>query len=449
MEEKKMIPISEYKALAEAQAQKLIELSLTTEEKVLREFNLKYAIVRTSTTYVMLQRSETAFELDTRASFKNFHENDFFINSEGKSKNKAEFWLKHPLRRTFENIVFDPKRPGDYEGNFNIFKGFAVVPQNGDCSLYRKHVKEVICNNQEEIYRYVRGWMACVIQRPTLLATALVLRGLQGTGKNRFVECFGRLFAPYFLTVTSLEHIIGKFNDHLKYAYLIHANEALWGGSRKEVGALKAFITDPTIIIEGKGKDAIPIDNCRHLIISSNEEWAVPIDLDDRRFFVLNVSSHRKEDDSYFQALSRQMDQRGLAALLFDLLHEDISSFDPRRMPPNDSGFDIKITTASSSEKFIFAALQDGRCNMSKTGKWEPISCEELYNNYKAWCIREGLRQELSSELGKRLKKLLSIEKSRPTIDGVREWWYILPSLEECRKRFQSFTKQTEKIWET
>ena len=180
------IPFSEYKALAESQSEKLIELSLTSEEKTLREFNKRYAVVRTSTTHILFQRSETAFELDTRSSFKNFHENDFFINSEGKSKNKATFWLKHPLRRTFENIVFDPVRPGDYDGNFNIFKGFAVSPEKGDCSLYWNHVKEVICNNHEESYQYVRRWMACVVQKPTLLATALVLRGLQGTGKNKY-----------------------------------------------------------------------------------------------------------------------------------------------------------------------------------------------------------------------------------------------------------------------
>ncbi|MBY0529258.1 MAG: hypothetical protein K2P51_03615 [Rhabdochlamydiaceae bacterium] len=446
----KEIPFSEYQALMQAQAEKLIELSLTPEEKILREFNQKYAIVRTATTHILFQRSETAFELDSRSSFKNFHENDFFINSEGKVKNKAVFWLKHPQRRTFENIVFDPTRPGDYENNFNIFKGFAIVPKKGDCNLYWKHVKEVICSSHESSYDYVRKWMACVVQRPTLLATAIVLRGLQGTGKNKFVEYFGRLFGPYYLTLTSLEHLTGKFNSHLKYAYLVHANEALWGGSKKEVGALKAFITDPTIIIEGKGKDALPIDNCRHLIISSNEDWAVPIDLDDRRFFVLNISPHRKEDSAYFRALSEQMDQQGLSALLFDLLHEDISIFDPRKMPPNDFAFDIKMKTAGSVEKFLFAALYEGRFKIasSREDQWKPLSCEELYDHYKAWCLREGLRQEVSSEFGKRLKKLLSIEKSRRSVSDSREWWYEIPSLKECRKRFQAYTKQTELIWE-
>jgi hypothetical protein len=46
------IPFSEYKALSEAQADKLLELSLTPEEKILREFNKRYAIVRTTTTHI-------------------------------------------------------------------------------------------------------------------------------------------------------------------------------------------------------------------------------------------------------------------------------------------------------------------------------------------------------------------------------------------------------------
>jgi MoxR-like ATPase len=75
--------------------------------------------------------------------------------------------------------------------------------------------------------------MVAVIQKPTLLATALVLQGLQGTGKNKFVEYFGKLFGLYFLTVTCLEHITGNF----KYAYFVHANESLYGGDSKEVGA--------------------------------------------------------------------------------------------------------------------------------------------------------------------------------------------------------------------
>jgi|SRR5579862_911739 len=442
------IPYEESKGSSKNKIEKITH---SPEETVLREFNKRYAIVRTSTTYILVQKNETCFELDTRHSFLNFHENDYFLTSEGKSKNKAKFWLKHPLRRTFENIVFDPLRPGDYGGNYNIFKGFALVPIKGDCSLYWQHVHEVICRGNFEYFLYVRKWMACVIQKPNLLATALVLRGLQGTGKNKFVEYFGRLFSPHFLTVTNLEHVTGKFNNHLKYAYLIHANEAIWGGSKREVGAIKALITDPTIIVEGKGKDAVPVDNCRHLIVSSNEDWAVPMDLDDRRFFVLDVSSHRKEDVCYFKALELQMHSKGMNALLFDLIQEDLTDYDPRKMPANDFGFDMKMKAASSVEKYIYEALKEGKFNLtpgSDQSAWRPMSCERVYSYYKTWVEYEGLKREVSAEFGKRLKRILVVEKSRRWLGDIRVWGYEFTSLEASRRSFEKFTKQSSKIWE-
>jgi hypothetical protein len=447
--ENKNISLEEYRALSEAQASRLLEMTATPEDQVLQEFNKKYAIVRTSTTYILVQKNGTVFELDSRSSFLNFHENDFFLTSEGKSKNKAAFWLKHPKRRTYENIIFDPIKSGDHSGCYNIFKGFSVIAIRGSSSLFWKHVKEVICFGSEEFYSYVRKWMACVVQRPSLLSTALVLRGLQGTGKNMFVDYFGKIFGPYFLTVTSLEHICGKFNNHLKYAYLIHANEAIWGGSKKEAGAIKALITDPTIIIEGKGKDPISIDNCRHLVVSSNEDWAVPMDLDDRRFFVLDVSSHQKGNLQYFEELQKEMYRGGLQALLYDLLHEDLSDYDPRCMPVNDQGFDIKMRSSGSIENYLYFSLKEGTFDLSSSSlqEWGDISCEELHQYYRNWCRKEGIRIEAGSEVGKKLKKLLLTERVRRTVQGRREWWYVFPSLVETRAIFEKFTRQTEGIW--
>lgn len=423
---------------------------LTEEERVLREFNQRYAVVRTSTTHILVQNSRWHFSLDTRSSFRTFHENDFFLSSQGKPLNKADFWLKHPQRRTFQRIVFDPSHPGDHQGAFNIFKGFGVDPAPGDCSLFWQHLRDVICAGDADSYRYVRKWMASVVQKPRLLATALVLRGLQGTGKNRFVEHFGGLFGPYFLTVNSLMHLAGRFNNHLKYAYLIHANEATWSGNRKDAGILKALITDPIILLEGKGQDALQVDNCRHLIVSSNEDHPVPMDLDDRRFFVLNVSAHRKEDHLYFQRLEHQMSQGGQQALLHELMQEDLSSFDPRLMPINDGGFDIKLRSADSCERYLFAALDEGRFNLvtERSGAWEPLPCEFLYQHYRDWCAREGLPFAPSSELGKTLVRILKVEKNRPSFNGVRVWWYQIPALETARERFQRYCKQSSGIWQ-
>jgi phage/plasmid-associated DNA primase len=141
------------------------------------------------------------------------------------------------------------------------------------------------------------------------------------------------------------------------------------------------------------------------------------------------------------------MDQEGLSALLFNLLRENLDDFEPIKMPPNDFGFDMKMRAARSVEKYLFEALKEGRFNLAtcaKTGERCLHPCEKIYAYYKDWCEHEGLRRAPSSEFGKRLKKLLSIEKSRRSIDGIREGWYEFSSFEECRKGFEKFTKQSD-----
>lgn len=447
----KKISIQEYFSPGETIPAKIQNDFYIPEQAVLEEFNRKYAIVHTNTTSILFEKPDGGYVLDTRQSLINFHENDCFLDSNGKPQNKARFWLKHPERRTFTNLVFDPAKPGHYNSNYNIFSGYSVKPENKDCSFYWSHVREVICSGNEKYYKYVRKWMASVLQKPKLLATALVLRGLQGTGKNKFVEYFGNIFGRYFLTINSLDHLVGRFNSHLQNAFLIFANEALWGGNKKETGLLKSIITDPTIIIEGKGKDAFEINNCRHLIIASNEDWAIHMDLDDRRFFPLDVSDIHQGDIAYFAELDRQMSVGGVQGLMYDLLQEDLSMFDPRIMPLNDYGFDMKLKSSSSAVLYLYEALKHGAWNFIESAnswEWGDIPSRKLYGLYLKWCRFEVHRNESNANFGKIFCKMLSIRKRRFLINEKREWIYEIPVLEQCRRDFESFVKQSKEIWE-
>ena len=53
-------------------------------------------------------------------------------------------------------------------------------------------------------------------------------------------------------------------------------------------------------------------------------------------------SSIHKGDIGYFSKLENQMSTGGIQGLMYDLLQEDLSTFDPRNMPLNDYGFDMK-----------------------------------------------------------------------------------------------------------
>ncbi len=425
------------------------------EASIVEELNRTLAIVHTSSTYILIEKGGVEFVLDTKTSLLVLYENQIVPEfSAGKSMTKAHVWLKSPLRRTFHNIVFNPKIAGHYDGNFNIWRGFAVCPGKGDCSLFWDHVKMIICSGKEAHYIYVRKWLAHLIQKPWIIATALVLRGKQGTGKGTFVEAIGKLLGLHYAPLASLDQILGRFNSHLKNAILIFADEAIWGGNKREIGALKALITEPKLFIEAKGKDGYWIDNFKHLIVSSNEDWAVHLDPDDRRFFVLDVSSDRKEDFAYFGRIKQQLENGGYEALMHDLLNEDLSEFDPKVMPENFAGFDMKLESASSIDRFIHASLKEECWDHANAGPSETLKdlpIDKFYDYYKTWCEREKQPVLRKEQVGKRLRIIIPGMKTRRTPreeNPLRPTIYLFPSLEDCRSSFEKFYKQSPAIWE-
>ena len=197
------------------------------------------------------------------------------------------------------------------------------------------------------------------------------------------------MLGQHYVLLSSIGELVSNFNYHLKHAVLIHANEALWGGNKKEIGTVKAMITEQRCLIEGKGKDRIMVKNFKHLILSSNEDWPVHIDADDRRFFVLRVSEKHKEDHEYFSAIQTELDNGGYEGLLYDLLHENISDFNPRQLPHSDESFAIKLRSADSDIRYIYEALSEGSFNLGSEGPsfWHnTLSPDCLYNYYRDWC---------------------------------------------------------------
>lgn len=323
------------------------------EAAVIDELNRKHAAITLDQFYILTEKENSIFggidfSLEGKQSFKNQYENKIIKCSDEKIRTKAEVWLKSDKRREFKGIEFDPTKIGNVNDYYNLWRGFSKESKKGDCSKYWAHVRDNICNGNASTYNFVRKWLAFVFQRPDEVHTALVLCGSQGVGKNSFVEPLGVLLGNHYVLLSNITELISNFNYHLKYAVLIHANEALWGGNRKEIGTLKAMVTEKTCLIEGKGKDRIMVKNFKHIILSSNEDWAVHLDPDDRRFFVIRVSEKHKEDHEYFASIQQQLNTGGYEALLYDLLNEDLTGFNPRQFPNNNEAFDIKMRSAST-----------------------------------------------------------------------------------------------------
>jgi hypothetical protein len=302
--------------------------------------NKKFAVVLVSgKTRIVFFQEEKGGKLpvfQTINDFKQFHakRRKSIANSNGGTREVGigAWWIGHPERRQYESIGY---YPNEYNpACLNLWNGFAYEPKRGDCSLYLKHIEDNICAGNAEHLTYILNWMAHGVQFPgTQAGTAIILRGKEGTGKGVFVTAFGRCFGAHFRHVSHARHLTGNFNAHLQQCTLLFADEAFFAGDRGHESTLKSLITEDTIQIEPKGLDLFSVRNCIHLVMASNSDWVVPAGADARRFFVLDVAATQMQNTSYFNAITQQMENGGHEALLWELLHRDISTFEVRRVP--------------------------------------------------------------------------------------------------------------------
>lgn len=432
-------------------------------ERIIAELNQKHFVVniggRTCIANLdydpQMQREDLSFSTpaDFRLRYSNRKLNDTYI---------ADTWLESPHRAQYKGVIFAPGKT--VPGYFNLFKGFPVEPVPGDCSLFWTHLRENICSGNIEHFHFVKGWMAHAIQRPQELpGTAIVLRGQQGTGKGIFVEMFGKLFGNHFLTVYNLEQVTGRFNSHIKNVLLLHANEVVCKDDKVGEGVLKGLITDPTVPIEYKGKDIITVPNFKRLIFATNEDWAAPLGMDDRRYLVLDVNPARKEDGAYFKAIIEQMKNRGLEALMYELQTEDLSNFDVRSIPFSKSNFEQKLYTAPPIVQWWYETLVDG-CNSdgySEESWCLEVAHDKLFGLFVDWCNRARKHPATPIEFGRKLRNLLpgiELRETRRTVPASalcenqkgkgRTRSYVFPELQVCREAFQRFSKTGSEIWE-
>jgi hypothetical protein len=304
----------------------------------------------------------------TRQSFDDFRNRymNKYVRVGTDSDNKpvwapvGKWWLNHTNRKEFERIVFAPGM--EVPDAYNMWRGYAFRSIPGDKHLgFLAHVRENLCNGNDEYYRYIVGWMARAVQFPGEQGhVAVVLRGERGVGKSFFAKQFGALFGRHYLQVTQPSHLVGNFNSHLRDCVVLFADEAFVAEDPKHGKILNAITTEDMIMIERKGVDVVSAPNFTHLIMAANDPHVISAADDERRFFALEVGSSRKKDLAYFEGLQNELTNGGYENLLHYLLTYDLSSFEVRAVPDTDALLKQKAHTRARWKNVLIEMAETG-----------------------------------------------------------------------------------------
>jgi Family of unknown function (DUF5906) len=361
----------------------------------------------------------------------------------------AEYWLEHPNRREYAGLVFNPGR--EAPGFYNLWRGFAYSPSPGSCQLFLEHIKDNICNGDTTLYNWVIGWYADIFQHPgKKCGTALVYRGPPGVGKSIVNDTFGKLLGDHYVPLADQSYLTGSFNAHLVQCLLLHAEEAFWAGDKRAEGKLKDLVTSQRHAVQFKYVDINFVDNHIRLAISSNETWAVPAAMSERRFAVIDVGKGHMQDIPYFAKIDAELQNGGYEALLDYLLNFDLSAVNLRVIPKTAALLEQKIESMPPLEKWWIETLVEGRL---PGGCYEQNSCPAaaLFDRFltHAKITWSNKLRPIQTQLGMFLKKMTNkgMTKSRQTYQtSLRDEYgyvYNFPALSACREEFEKQMQQT------
>ena len=310
--------------------------------------------------------------LQSVKSFRTWYGNQSVTvsDSQGNSKRRpvGDYWLRHRDRRGYEGIDVIPMHPRRTRRKSELWRGVGVTAQPGDWSLMFQHIGLVLSAGDRKTAEYILRWAAWSVQHPGERAeVALVLKGAKGCGKGIFVRALARCFGEHGMQISNQEHLVGKFNGHLRSCLFLFADEAFWAGDKKGESVLKGLITEPVLTIEQKGIDAVQGVNRLKIAMAANADWVVPASAGERRYAVFGCADtyikgrcDDAERGAYFEALHHELAQGGLEAMLYDLLDYDLGDWHPRQVYETDALREQKEQSLPPLEEWLVEVLQEG-----------------------------------------------------------------------------------------
>jgi hypothetical protein len=205
-------------------------------------------------------------------------------------------------------------------------------------------------------------WLAHIEQKPGELPhfSWLHISPLHGTGRNWIAGVSSRLWPGNVAASLDLVGLLeGGFNDRLSRCLLGIVDEVNEGGTQKyrTANRLRQMVTPEFREINPKyGRKRVEHNAARWLIFS-NHTGALPLDENDRRFWVVHHEAQPREASYYVRLYGLLRDPLFIASVAQFLRRRDISQFNPGQRPPMNDAKEALVEFNQSEDDVVCKAL--------------------------------------------------------------------------------------------
>lgn len=396
--------------------------------RALWDMNEKAAIVK---------RPGAIYDFNTRQLVKKetfagvLYAHEFYsmeVNEKLKRFETANEWIKWPLRRTCESVVYQPGAPLiTAENSVNSWTGWGCEPKKGDVRIWVKFL-DYMFQGDPKLREWFEQWLAYPLQNPgAKLYTSVLIHGLeQGTGKSFIGAIMSRIYGSNYSLITQ-EDLESTFNEWACNRQFVMGEEITGTDKRRDADRIKNIITREQITVNIKFVPSYQIQDCINYYFTSQHPDAMFVESSDRRFMIHEAPSEKWADENYKALDTWYRGEFGPSALFHYMLHDvDCSKFDPRGRAPNSVAKTYMMDIGLSDiDRFAQMLKTDPDHmlvydNIKLDG--DLFTSSELLKLYD----RDGTRKTTLISLGKALRRAgFKHTGTTVTKNGSRQLWPI------------------------
>jgi hypothetical protein len=260
-------------------------------------------------------------------------------------------WLNDEKLRCYNTIDFIPYniKPIDNKILFNLFDGFNdKIHTIIDTDNINKKIKPFLdlglelCGGNQIHFDYLLKFFAHLIKYPDeKMPICIIIKGVQGTGKNVFLDAIGNLIgSDYYITSSNPSDFFGDYAEGFYRKLLVNMNECEQKDTFDFEGKIKSFITEDTITLNAKFLRQTKIRNVARVIITTNKPNPIPIDTKskDRRYVIYKTTEkylEKKYNTNFWLTLIKHFKSSDFIASLYYFFNNmDIENYDWRLNRP-------------------------------------------------------------------------------------------------------------------
>lgn len=262
--------------------------------------------------------------------------------------------LRRDSVQKVRHLQYDPSiKPGIYsgpEGSYiNTYSPQTIKAIQGPVQRFLDYMEWLLPIKKD--MEHMLRWCATLMARPDIkmLYGVLLISDTQGVGKSTLGE---KVLAPIVgLENTSFPNetaiVKSDFNGWCAHKRLIVVHEIYAGHSTKAYDRLKTLITDDRLMVNRKHMPEYEVDSWAHLYACSNSRRALQIALDDRRWFIPEVTEALKPKE-YWHDFNKWLMGEGLNNI-YDWAITHVKEHGPVEKGDHAPASSMKMTIALDS----------------------------------------------------------------------------------------------------